>query len=576
MNIQKILQTHASRVILQVFPELGENPENFAPVKPVVDSASDLGDYCIVISRGEEVAEAWNADEDASQHATASHVRFDACPTLGFVNLRMKDDLLCSSANTANVGFVESRTPPRPKKKILVDFSGPNFAKKMHVGHLRSTLIGDQIARALEAAGHDVTRINHVGDWGSQFGTVLAWLRREAPAVFKDPTSVGATVAEYDLSELYATAREAFGESDPAREETLKLQSGDPESLAVWAALCASSRKENDRIYGYLNVELEEKGESAYRDELADVVSELISKGIAYEDDDTSVWVNLTYSKDGDRVIVRKSDGAYNYLTTDLAAIRDRARKYDFIYYVADMGQRRHFNSVNHIAVRAGWLPVGEPRMKHVGFGVVVGKDGKRLKSRDGNAPGLWFLMNATAVAVQTQFFGGDRPLNEATVGAVAIGALRFAELSHKPESDHRFDIDEAISLKGKTGAYVQYARARAHSLLPLADDSPDFPYLNFKEAEPPFPNAESRDLAMALARFDERSAVAVEELSFAQLCDYLYDLARTFNRFYEATPVASENNPVTKDTLLSLCACTSLTLSRGLAFLGIESPAKL
>lgn len=572
MNIQKILQTHASRVILQVFPELKEDPEDFAPVKPVVDSASDLGDYCIVISRGEEVAEAWNADDDASWYAIAYHVRFDACPTLGFVNLRVNDDPLCSSANTANVGFVENLTPPRPKKKILVDFSGPNFAKKMHVGHLRSTLIGDQIARALEAAGHDVTRVNHVGDWGSQFGTVLALLRWESPEVFQDPASV----SRHDLGALYPRAKEKFGKSDAAREETLKLQSGDPESLAVWSALCARSREENDRIYDHLNVEIEEKGESAYRDELADVVFELISKGVAYEDEDTSVWVDLTHSKDGDRVIVRKSDGVYNYLTTDLAAIRDRAREYDFIYYVADVGQRRHFNVVRHVAVRAGWFPVGEPRMKHVGFGVVAGKDGKRLKSRDGNAPGLWFLMNATAVAAQTQFSLGDPD----TVRAVAIGALRFAELSHKPESDHRFDIDDAISLKGKTGAYVQYARARAHSLLPKIVDHKgnlyEFPYLNFKAAEPPFPNAESRDLAIALARFDERLAISVEELNFAQLCDYLYELARKFNRFYEATPVASEKNPATKDTLLSLCACTSLTLSRGLAFLGIESPEKL
>jgi len=570
MNIREIMQEHASRAILAVGAEenlTAKDVDDCVPVQPLLDRVADLGDYFLFANKGREVVRAFN---DTNAPATASYAPMEGFPTLGFVNLRVSDDLLREALIAPDFSSPKVSEP----KKILVDFSGPNFAKKMHVGHLRSTLIGDQIARALEMAGHDVSRVNHVGDWGSQFGAVLALLRQDYPEIFENPEKLR-ELRDWHL--LYPTAKGRVAENPEfaadAATETLKLQSEDPGAIAVWEVLCALSREANERIYKYLNVSVEEKGESAYSHKLADVVAELIAKGIAYEDPDKSVWVDFPRRfstpkyPQPDRVIIRKSDGGYNYLTTDLAAIRDRAAEYDRVLYVADASQRRHFNSVREIANRAGWFPEGF-WMKHLPFGVVTGPDGKRLKSRDGNAPDLLIQLKAVETAARAKF-----SLEEPdAIVATAVGALRFAELSRSPEKDYRFDIDEFLSLSGKTAAYVQYARVRAHA---IGCSSPESVGVD-EVLGTPFPNAETRALGMKLARFGEKLEEAVEDLKFAPFCDYLYELASQFNRFYETTPVQSEPDPKTRMLLLALCRKTSRCLAAGLAFLGIESPEKL
>ncbi|MGA1622139.1 MAG: arginine--tRNA ligase [Synechocystis sp.] len=495
----------------------------------------------------------------------------------GFINLKLLPDYLVQQLieieSDDHLG-VETLAEP---ERVIVDFSSPNIAKEMHVGHLRSTIIGDCIARVLEFRGYEVLRLNHVGDWGTQFGMLITYLKEVSPAalVTADALEIG------DLVAFYKQAKQRFDEDEQFRETSRQavvgLQSGDPESLKAWQLLCDQSRREFQVIYDWLEIDITERGESFYNPLLADVVKHLDAQGLLVEDAGAQcVFLDGFTNKDGDRLplIVQKSNGGYNYATTDLAALTyrfqtDHAQR---IIYVTDAGQANHFAQVFQVAQKAGII-TDPNQVVHVPFGLVKGEDGKKLKTRAGDTIRLKDLLSeAVAHArqdLETRLETEERQETpefiETVAQRVGIAAVKYADLSQNRTSDYIFSFDKMLALQGNTAPYMLYAYARIQSI--SREGGIDFSQLASGEIV----LAEETELALAKSLLQFADVIPTVETTFLpnRLCDYLYELSKVFNRFYENCPVLKAEDPQRRSRLL-LCDLTAKTLKQGLSLLGI------
>ena len=500
----------------------------------------------------------------------------------GFVNLRLADGWVAAEV-AAVAADHRLGVPVQQRQNIPVDYSAPNVAKEMHVGHLRTTIVGDSLARTLEHLGHHVIRQNHIGDWGTPFGMLIEHL-----------LDVGESSAEADLlvtdpNAFYQSARAKFDADDTfqfrARSRVVALQAGDRDTLVTWDRLVERSKTYFNLIYGTLGVTLTDAdlaGESSYNDELAGICDELEAAGIATISDGALCVFLDGYTGREDKpvpLIIRKSDGGYGYGTTDLATIRYRVRKLeaDRILYVIGATQSLHLNMVWDTARKAGWLP-DDVTPIHVQIGNVLGADRKILKTRSGDSLRLMALLEE-AIDKARRVIDDARPdLDDAVRAEIApqigIGAVKYADLSVAHHSEYVFDLERMLALTGNTGPYLQYAAARIRSIFRAAGpdvDTADGEVRRIVVHEPG-----ERALALAILQFGSVVTAVGDELEPHRLCGYLFDLAQAFSSFYEHCPVLKAEDAETRESRLGLCAVTLRVLVQGLDLLGVGSPDQM
>jgi len=496
----------------------------------------------------------------------------------GFINLKLKTIYLEAQLATMQTDQRLGVAPVKDPQRVIVDFSSPNIAKEMHVGHLRSTIIGDSIARILEFQGHDVLRLNHVGDWGTQFGMLITYLKEVAPEALTTPDAVDLG----DLVAFYKKAKERFDADENFREiarlEVVKLQSGDEDSRKAWQLLCDQSRREFQIIYDMLDICLTERGESFYNPLLADVVKDLEETGLLVEDDGAKcVFLEGFTNKDGNPLplIVQKSDGGYNYATTDLAAIRYRVQQdhSDRILYLTDAGQANHFAQVFQVARRAGWLP-DTVQVVHVPFGLVQGEDGKKLKTRSGETIRLRELLDEAVERaetdlqsrIQTEERQETTEFIHQVAQTVGLSAVKYADLSQNRTSNYIFSFDKMLALNGNTAPYMLYAYVRVQGI--SRKGNIDFAKLGV-DTQIVLQEETEFTLAKHLLQLDEIIDEVSQDLFPNKLCQYLFELSQKFNQFYDRCPVLQAEEPL-RTSRLALCDLTARTLKLGLSLLGI------
>ena len=483
----------------------------------------------------------------------------------GFINLRLSPEFLAQQLS-GSLNIEKTATP----NTIVIDYSSPNLAKEMHVGHLRSSIIGDSISRVLEFLGHKVIRQNHVGDWGTQFGMLVAYLVEQQ----KD----NAEFKLADLEQFYRNAKIRFDEdvafADLAREYVVKLQSGDEAVLALWRQFVEISLQHAEEVYAKLGLKLQRAdvaGESSYNDDLHNVINELEAKGLAVDSDGAKVvFLDEFKNKEGEPAafIVQKQGGGFLYATTDFACMRYRVGKLGGtrLLYVVDTRQDLHFKQLFTASRKAGWLPENVSA-EFIGFGTMMGKDGKPFKTRSGDTVKLVDLLDE-AVERATKLVKDKNPelsdLDAVKIGeTVGIGAVKYADLSKNRTSDYVFDWDNMLSFEGNTAPYLQYAYTRVQSVFKKVGD------WNVQAAlklEQPL----EQQLAVELLKFED-VLQSVAETSFPHyLANYLYQLATLFSRFYEACPILKAEGDV-RDSRLKLAQLTGETLKMGLDLLGID-----
>ena len=500
----------------------------------------------------------------------------------GFINIHLDKQWLAAQLNTIAVDEKLGVTQSTKPQNVVVDYSAPNLAKEMHVGHLRSTIIGDAVVNALEFRGEHVIRQNHMGDWGTQFGMLLAHLND------KLASNEVAETALADLENFYREAKIRFDEeegfADRARDFVVKLQGGEAECAKLWQQFIDISIAHSEDIYNKLNVTLTRDdimGESAYNNDLSNVIDELMEKNIAVEDQGAKVvFINEMANKDGEPsvFIVQKSGGGYLYATTDLSACRYRSGELnaDRIIIFTDARQSLHFKQVEIVARKAQFLP------EHVGydhcpFGMMMGADGKPFKTRTGGTIKLAELLDEAVIRAKDLIkeknpdYSEDK-LNE-LAEKVGIGAVKFADLSKNRTSDYIFNWKTMLSFEGATAPYLQYAYSRIQSIFTKADysDSSSAHDTKIKQSitivEP-----QEKALALKLLQLENVIDAVISECTPNLMCNYLYELASLYMSFYEACPILKDDiSADVKQSRLALCQIISNTLKQGLDILGIE-----
>jgi arginyl-tRNA synthetase len=502
----------------------------------------------------------------------------------GFINFRLRDEWIADQASRMLDDPRLGLEPVARPQTVVVEYSSPNIAKEMHVGHLRTTIVGDAIARVLEFAGHRVIRDNHVGDWGTPFGMLIEHLLD----VGED--SPEAALLRTDPNAFYQGARRKF-DADPAfaeraRKRVVDLQGGDPDTLRLWQELVDMSKDYLHRIYGRLLVTLTDadiRGESFYNDLLADTAARLEDEGLAvYSDGALCAFPPGFTGREGRPlpVIIRKRDGGYNYSTTDLATIRYRVDVLhcDRAIYVVGSDQTLHFQMVFAVAREAGWIPP-QARFEHAQIGLVSAPDGGRLRTRSGDSVQLTDLLQEAVdragvvlaeLEAPSRFEPGEV---DAIAEAVGIGAVKYADLSTARESAYVFDWDRMISFRGNTGPYLQYATARIRSIFRRAGGDAD-PALRGSRVA--ITAAPERALALRLLDFGAIVTGVGETAEPHRLCAYLFDVASLFTAFYEECPVLKAEPESLRAARLALCALTLSVLSTGLGLLGVPVPDRM
>jgi arginyl-tRNA synthetase len=508
----------------------------------------------------------------------------------GFINFTLRDDWIAQRAEGLLADPRLGTPAPEHPQTVVVEYSSPNIAKEMHVGHLRSTIVGDSIARILEFAGHNVIRDNHVGDWGTPFGMLIEHL------LDVGENSPQAQLLRTDPNTFYQAARVKF-DTDPAfadraRDRVVKLQAGDEWTMGLWEELNDIARGYLRDTYARLHVTLTDadiRGESFYDDLLADTADELIAKGLAVDSEGAlCVFPPGFTGRDGDPlpVIIRKSDGGYNYSTTDLATIRYRVDKLDAdrAIYVVGSDQALHFQMVFAVAKLAGWLRL-EAQFAHAQIGMVQGKSGQRLRTREGNNAKLSDLLSegvqrARALLAERaaemkgagEAGGETEPADlDAIAADVGIGAIKYADLATARDSAYIFDWDRMISFRGNTGPYLQYATTRIRSIFRRAGRSPDDAAGPLEITEPA-----ERDLALKLLGFGAVVTQVGETAEPHRLSAYLYEVASLFTSFYEQCPVLKADTERRMASRLALSAATLRVLTTGLGLLGVPVPDRM
>jgi arginyl-tRNA synthetase len=523
---------------------------------------------------------------EIAELALSNAVLDDVCEQVeisgpGFINLTLSAEFVsgavASMSGDVRLGVEIAALP----KTVLVDYSGPNVAKEMHVGHLRTTVIGDALCRMLVMVGHSVIRENHIGDWGTPFGMLIEHLLDVGETEAAHELSVG------DLDAFYLRARVSFDADEAFRERSrlrvVALQSGDPETLRLWHLLVAESVRYFNEVYARLDVLLVDDdivGESFYNDMLPRVVAELDRMGLLVEDAGAQCVFPAGFVNRAGAplpLIIQKSDGGYGYAATDLAAIWDRAGRLgaDELLYVVDARQSQHLDMCFAVARMANWLPEGSSA-EHVVFGTVFGPDHKPLKSRAGDRVKLVDLLDeaveraSAALAERGDGAGGDDP--ELTARMLGVGAVKYADLSTDRGRDYVFDWDRMLTFEGNTGPYLQYAHARICSIFRRSEVQAPDPTTFVPVIEHP----NERALAMALLAYGQGVQASVEAFSPSKLCAYLFTLASSFTAFYEHCPVLRAPDERTRRSRLMLADVTARVLESGLGLLGIGAPEQM
>ncbi|MGA0152288.1 MAG: arginine--tRNA ligase [Ilumatobacteraceae bacterium] len=498
----------------------------------------------------------------------------------GFLNIVVHDDFLADEiaavSSDERLG-VRSATPTR---RVVVDYSAPNVAKEMHVGHLRTTVIGDSLVRMLEFVGHEVIRENHIGDWGTPFGMLIEHLLDLGETEAAEHLSLG------DLDGFYKQARAKFDADDTFKERSrarvVMLQGGDAETLRLWKLLVGLSTKHFNAVYerlGVLLVDDDLMGESAYNELLPQVITRLDALGLLQQSDGADVVFPPGYTnRDGDPLplIVQKGTGGFNYATSDLACVIDRIERLnaDLLLYVVGAPQAQHLSMVFDVARMAGWL--AEPAQAvHVAFGSVLGSDRKMLKSRSGEPLKFIDLLDEALVRAEASVAEKNPDLgveDRLTIARqVGIGAVKYADLSTDRVRDYVFDWDRMLSFDGNTAPYLQYAHARICSIFRRAE----IDRTSLRNREPSIVEPQERALALAVLGFDSAVADTLEKYSPHRLCTYLYDLATSFTSFYEHCPVLKADE-ATRLSRLVMCDVTARVMATGLGLLGIDAPEQM
>jgi arginyl-tRNA synthetase len=496
----------------------------------------------------------------------------------GFINLTLTSEWIAGQASGQLRSERLGVPVAVPAETVVVDYSSPNVVKEMHVGHLRTTVVGDAIVRILEYLGHTVVRANHVGDWGTQFGLLIEHLLEVGEEAARAALSAG------EINVFYQAARARF-DADPAfaersRHRVVALQAGDPDTLRLWQLMVTDSRKYYNAIYQRLDVTLTDADlapESFYNSMLADVCAELEAAGIAVISDGALVAFPPGFTgRDGapQPMILRKRDGGYGYDTTDLAAIRYRIKdlKATRLIYVVGAEQSLHFRMLFAVARQAGWL-TDEVRAEHAVIGLVTGSDGGRIRTRTGESVKLITLIDEAVEragkVIEDRY---DDPAERARIAeAVGIGALKYGDLSVARESSYSFDFDRMLALTGNTGPYLQYATTRTRSIFLKAGRDP-------AGAAGPVQLTERAERALALTILG--FGMAVRQAAGAAephvLAGFLFDVASAFTTFYEACPVLQAPEEQVRESRLALCALTMRTLTTGLGLLGVPLPDRM
>ncbi|CAN6331520.1 unnamed protein product [Urochloa humidicola] len=500
----------------------------------------------------------------------------------GFVNITLSNSWVAKRIQDMLVNGIDTWAPILPVKKAVIDFSSPNIAKEMHVGHLRSTIIGDTLARMFEFSNVDVLRRNHVGDWGTQFGMLIEYLFEKFP----NWQEIGSQ-AIGDLQVFYKASKHRF-DNDPefkerAQQGVVRLQGGEEKYREAWKKICDISRSEFDLVYKRLNVELEEKGESFYNPYIPQVLAELSSKGLIQESEGAQVIFIEGYQIP---LIVVKRDGGFNYASTDLAALwyRLNVEKAEWIIYVTDVGQQQHFEMFFKAARMAGWLPDPKenkfPKTNHVGFGLVLGSDGKRFRTRSTEVVRLVELLDEAKSRSKSELLQRltengkivdwtDEEL-EQTSEAVGYGAVKYADLKNNRLTNYTFSFEQMLSDKGNTAVYLQYAHARICSI--IRKSNKDVEELKMSGAIS-LDHPDERVLGLYLIRFAEVVEEACTNLLPNVVCEYLYNLSEMFTKFYTNCQVVGSPEETSR---LLLCQATAVVMRQCFQLLGITPVYKL
>jgi arginyl-tRNA synthetase len=492
----------------------------------------------------------------------------------GFINIYLSSDWLSERASHLHRHNEELVPRTLEPQTIVVDYSSPNLAKEMHVGHLRGTIIGDSLVRVLDRLGHKVIRQNHVGDWGTQFGMLIAYLQQ----VSNDLDSVSAELA--DLEAFYRAAKEKFDAdqqfAEAARASVVKLQGGDEQSLTIWHQFIEESLRHCEAVYDKLGIKIKRsdlRAESFYNNKLKEIVNNLNEKGLlTVSDGARCVFLPEFTGKDNEPlpVIIQKSDGGFLYATTDLAAIRFRAEELaaDRVLYVVDARQGLHFQQVFAVAQAAGFVEAS-CQLEHVAFGTMMGKDGKPFKTRSGDTIKLIELLDEAVrrafdlVSQKSPEF--DEETRRDIAEKVGIGAVKYADLSKNRTSDYVFDWDSMLAFDGNTAPYLLYAYTRIRSILRKRESAPE------KAVKITASAPEERALTVKLLRLPEILHVVETDYFPSHLSTYLFELAGLFMRFYEACPILKAE-PALRESRLALAELTAATLQEGLYLLGLET----
>lgn len=512
------------------------------------------------------------------------HFEADLCSKVeiagpGFINFTLSPSFLSRQLQEQwNDPFLGA-SPPSVRQKVIVEFSSPNIAKELHVGHIRSTIIGECLARLFEFLGQDVLRLNHLGDWGTQFGMLIAYMKDFCPGVLsgKEATDLES------LMKWYKAAKKRFDEDSAfksrAQKEVVHLQSGHRDAMQAWKLICDVSRKGFQAIYDLMHVRLIERGESFYNPYLKEVVEELDRKGlVAISEGAKCVYLEGFQNREGEPLplMIQKSDGGYNYDTTDLAAIRHRIQveKADRIIVVVDSGQSLHFQMIFAAAQKAGWLDPAETQVDHVGFGLVLGLDGKKFKTRSGETEKLIDLLteavdHARKILLERHPEGDPQEMDH-LAHVLGIGAVKYADLSSLRTKDYTFSYERMLRFEGNTAVFLLYAYVRIQGIKrKIHADMKKVLANDVIEVRHP---AEI-SLGVHLRRFGEVIDMMARDLLPNRLTDYLYELAEKFNVFFRDCRV---EGTAEQNQRLILCELTARVLKQGLEILGLETVERM
>jgi arginyl-tRNA synthetase len=554
-------------------------------VEPTLNEASNptFGDFqsnvALTLSKQLKLPPRAIAEQIVKQLALDSICEEPTVAGPGFINMRLTREFLEKQVNLLNgddrLGVVAVSEP----RTVVIDMSSPNIAKEMHVGHLRSTIIGEALSRTIAFLGHNVQKVNHVGDWGTQFGMLITQLKDKFPSALSQPDALDLG----DLVTFYKEAKKRFDEDESfqnvSREEVVRLQAGDPDSLKAWQLLCQQSRKAFQEIYDTLDVhDLVERGESFYNPYLAETVKLLVDDGIAKEDQGAiCVFLDGYQNEEGNPLplIIQKKGGGFNYATTDLACVRYRVnqQKADELIYLVDAGQATHFEMMLKVARLAGFLPV-RVKAAHVPFGLVLGEDGKKLKTRSGENVRLRDLLDEAVLHARENLDarltekGKSEPeeFKNSVSRAIGIGAVKYADLSLNRITNYTFSFSKMLSLQGNTAPYMMYAYVRVHGI--SREGGIDLSKLG-ANASVSLDEKTELELAKQLLKLDVVLQSVSDEFLPNRICEYLFELSQKFNQFYENCPVLNAPEPQRTSRLL-LCDLTARTLKLGLTLLGI------